>query len=123
MIDLALWRARTGCFHTSFKTGAVVTSQLSDTDCRVDLSVNDVFVLYCLILLGTGLASCVSTNFPALRDCQSDYIAPNGERVLGTLTYMEKAWFPNEYCQGHSCIALHTSVLFTMCVANAELSV
>ena len=123
MIGLALWRARIGCFHTSFKTGTVVTSQLSDTDCHADLSVNDVFVMYCLILLGTGLASCVSTNFTALRDCQSDHIAPYGERVLGTLTYMEKAWFPNEYCEGHSCIALHTSVPFTLCAANAVLSV
>ena len=65
-----------------------MASQLSDTDCRVDVSVNDVFVLYCLILRGAGLASCVWTNFSALRDCQNDCIAPNGERVLGTLTHM-----------------------------------
>ena len=119
MIDLALWRARIGCFHSSSKTGTVVTSQSSDTDCRVDVSMDDVFVLYCLILLGAGLASCVSTNLSALRD----YIAPNGERVLGTFTYMEKAWFPNEYCQGHSCIALYASDLFILCAANAVLSV
>ena len=122
MIDLALWRARIGCFHASFKTGTVVTSQLSYKDCRVDVSVNDAFVLYCLILLGAGLTSCVWTNFSALRDCQNDCIAPNEKRVLGTLTYMEKAWFSNGYCQGHSCIALYASVLFTLCAANAVLS-
>ena len=123
MIDLALWRARICCFHASSKTGTVVTSQLSDTDCRVDVSVNDVFVLYCLILRGAGLASCVWTNFSALRDCQNDCIAPNGKRVLGTLTHMEKAWFSNGYGQGHSCIALYASMLFTLCAANAVLSV
>ena len=83
-----------------------------------DVSVNDAFVLYCLILLGAGLASCVWTNFSALRDCQNDYIAPNGERLLGILTHMERAWFSNGYGQGHSCIALYASVLFTLCAAN-----
>ena len=43
--------------------------------------------------------------------------------MLGTVTYMEKAWFPNGYCQGHSCITLYDSVPFTLCAANAELSV